>query len=232
MTINHHLSDVTLGAYTSGSLSEAMSLVAASHISSCPICFERQNRMEELGGAYLQSSVASTMSDAALQNTMNKLDEKDFELLSDAHNKDNIDHTSTNDVLTQNNISIIPRPLQNYLPENLDDITWKSLAPGIKHFAISDLHTDGGSLFMLNIAPGIRIPEHGHKGIELTQVLKGSFSDDVGYFTVGDIVDLDDDVEHQPVVGSDESCICLIASEAPLRFTGLVPRLVHFFSGM
>jgi putative transcriptional regulator len=118
------------------------------------------------------------------------------------------------------------------VPNNLDDIKWKSLAPGIKHYAISDLQTDGGSLFMLNIAPGTKIPEHGHNGIELTQVLKGSFSDAAGCFNVGDIVDLDDDVEHQPIVGSDESCICLIASQAPLRFTGLVPRLVHYFSGM
>ena len=40
MTIKHHLSDITLGAYVAGSLSEAMSLVAASHISSCPISLE------------------------------------------------------------------------------------------------------------------------------------------------------------------------------------------------
>jgi putative transcriptional regulator len=232
MTIKHHLSEVTLGAYVAGSLSESMSLVTASHISSCPICFERQNRMEELGGAYLHSSEPDVMSDGALDKVMMKLEEQVIKPTLDIDSKDVSARTSTNSLLTNENISTIPQPLQNYVPDNLDDIKWKSLAPGIKHFAIPDLQTDGGSLFMLNIAPGIKIPEHGHKGIELTQVLKGSFSDDVGHFSIGDIVDLDDEVEHQPVIGANENCVCLIASQAPLRFTGLVPRLVHYFSGM
>lgn len=232
MTIRHHLSDMTLGAYAAGTLGEAMSLVVASHISSCPICFERLNRMEELGGAYLQNSEPDIMSDCALQTILTRLDDQKLELKDNSANGEISNRSSTTDLSNVENNCTIPRPLQNYVPGNLNDVKWKSLAPGIKHYAITDLQTDGGSLFMLNIAPDTKIPEHGHKGIELTQVLKGSFSDDVGYFSVGDIVDLDDDVKHQPVVGSDESCICLIASQAPLRFTGLVPRLIHYFSDM
>lgn len=232
MTINHHLSDVTLAAYAAGSLGESMSLVAASHISSCPVCFERLNRMEELGGAFLQSADPEVISDDALHKIMKKLDEQDFEQASIPDLKEISLSPSYSDQDTNETNSSIPRPLKNYLPNDFEKIKWKVIAPGIKHFAISDLQTDGGSLYMLNIAPGTKIPEHGHKGIELTQVLKGSFSDDVGYFGTGDIVDLDDDVEHQPIVDSDEPCICLIASQAPLRFTGLVPRIFHYFSGM
>ena len=232
MTIKHHLSDITLGAFSAGSLSEALSFVAASHISLCPVCQKRQKKLEELSGAYLQNSEPSNISELALQNVMTKLDEHEQEQNSDHDLSDTSLHSSTDGVSHQVYGPMIAGPLQNYVPDNLNDIKWKSLAPGIKYFAISDLQTNGGTLSMLNIEPGVRIPEHGHQGIELTQVLKGSFSDDVGSFSVGDIADLDDDIKHQPIVGNNEPCICLIASEAPLRFTGLMPRLVHYFSGM
>ena len=232
MTIKHHLSDTTLGAFSAGSLSEALSFVAASHISLCPICQERQKKLEELGGVYLQSSEPSNISKLALKNTMTKLDEHEQEQSADPDRSDASLYSSTDGSSFQGYGPMISGPLQNYVPDNLNDIKWKSLAPGIKYFAISDLQTNGGTLSMLNIEPGVKIPEHGHDGIELTQVLKGSFSDDVGSFSVGDIADLDDDIKHQPIVGSNETCICLIASEAPLKFTGLMPRLVHYFSGM
>jgi putative transcriptional regulator len=232
MTIKHHLSDTTLGAFSAGSLSEGLSFVAASHVSFCPICQERQKKLEELGGVFLQSTEPSNISELALQNVLTKLDEHEQEQNSDPDPSDASLHSSTDGLSSQRHGPMIPGRQQNYVPDNLNDIKWKSLAPGIKYFAISNLQTNGGTLSMLNIEPGVKIPEHGHQGIELTQVLKGSFSDDVGSFGVGDIADLDDDIKHQPIVGSNEPCICLIASEAPLKFTGLMPRLVHYFSGM
>jgi putative transcriptional regulator len=163
---------------------------------------------------------------------MTRLDEHEQEQNSDPYYSDSSLQSSTDGPSFQGYGPLVPGRLKNYVPNNLNDVKWKSLAPGIKYCAISNLQTNGGTLSMLNIEPGVKIPEHGHQGIELTQVLKGSFSDDVGRFGVGDIADLDDDIKHQPIVGSNEPCICLIASEAPLRFTGLMPRLVHYFSGM
>ena len=230
MIIHHHLSDTTLGAFTAGALSEAISLVAASHISICPSCRKRLEKLEELGGVQLQSSEPEFMSKESLQKVMTKLGKQE---LRQESNLDNASmHLSSDGPSSHESNLNIPQPLQTYVPSRLEDFEWKSLAPGIEYFAISALKTAGGTLSMLRISPGVNIPEHGHQGIELTQVLKGSFSDSVGCFSVGDIADLDDDIKHQPIVDSNESCVCLIASEAPLKFTGLVPRLVHYFSGM
>ena len=230
MIIHHHLSDTTLGAFTAGSLSEATSLVAASHISLCPVCLKRQEELEELGGVHLQSSEPEFLSEEALQKVMTKLGKQE---LRQEPNLDNVSmHLSSNGPSSHESSLDIPQPLQPFVPDRLEDFEWKSLAPGVKYFAIPALQTAGGTLSMLKISPDVKIPEHGHQGIELTQVLKGSFSDAVGCFSVGDIADLDDDIEHQPIVNSNEACVCLIASEAPLKFTGLVPRLVHYFSGM
>ena len=232
MTIKHHLSDITLGAFSAGSLSEALSFVVANHIALCPICQDKFKKLEELGGAYLQNSEPENMSQLALKNVLTILDEQEQEQNSDPDLNDHSLNSSTDVQLSQDCRSVIPRPLQNYVPDSLNDVKWKSLAPGIKYFAIPDLETNGGTLSMLNIEPGVKIPEHGHQGIELTQVLKGSFSDDIGYFSVGDIADLDGDIEHQPTVGSNEPCICLIASEVPLKFTGFIPKVAHYFSRM
>jgi putative transcriptional regulator len=61
--------------------------------------------------------------------------------------------------------------------------------------------------------------------------LRGSFSDEVGRFCRGDVADLDDQIEHQPLVDSEEDCICLIATDAPLRFTTLFGKLVQPITG-
>jgi putative transcriptional regulator len=228
--IKHHLSDLTLGAFSAGSLTESISLVAASHISLCPSCLERLEKLEELGGTQLQRSEPEDMTQDALHKVMAKLGKQ--ELRQEPNPVNDLMYLSSGGPSLRGGTPKIPQPLQAYVPDKLENLEWKSLAPGIKYFAISTLQTAGGTLSMLKIAPSVNIPEHGHQGIELTQILKGSFRDEVGCFSVGDIADLDGDTIHQPIVDSDESCVCLIASEAPLKFTGIVPRLVNYFSGM
>jgi putative transcriptional regulator len=44
-------------------------------------------------------------------------------------------------------------------------------------------------------------------------VLTGSFSDSLGQYRAGDRVEMDDEVDHQPVVDRDGECICLAAVE-------------------
>jgi putative transcriptional regulator len=101
-----------------------------------------------------------------------------------------------------------------------------------KTYLLADVKAGQGSIRLLKISPGVAIPEHGHSGSELTLVLKGSFSDENGCFKPGDIADLDDDTEHQPISDSYQDCICLIVTENPLRFKSLVPKVVQYFSGM
>ena len=230
MSIHHHLSDATLGAFTAGALIESISLVVASHISNCPDCRKRRDQLEDIGGIQLQHTEPEDMSPDALEKVMIKLGKQKLPLASDPPN-DSISSFSNESSPRRGNPEI-PKPLRAYVPDRLEDVDWKSMAPGIKYFAIAGLNTADGTLSLLKIAPGVNIPEHRHQGIELTQVLKGSFSDEVGRFGVGDIADLDDDIEHQPIADTNEACICLIATEAPLKFTGLMPRLVQYFSGM
>ena len=96
-----------------------------------------------------------------------------------------------------------------------------------------DLNLGGaGACRLLRIKPGVSVPHHTHKGNELTMILRGSYSDDIGRFCKGDVADLDDQVKHQPIVDTEQECICLIATDAPLQFTGFMGRLAQPFIGL
>ena len=71
------------------------------------------------------------------------------------------------------------------------------------------------------------MPDHGHRGTELTLVLQGAFRDEVDRFGPGDLEIATDELEHTPVAEEGAPCICLAATDAPLRFRGLMPRLLQ-----
>ena len=85
---------------------------------------------------------------------------------------------------------------------------------------------------LLYIPAGSKVPDHGHRGLELTLVLAGSFYDEGAWFRRGDVEEADATVEHQPVAGPEEACICLAVTDAPLRFRSLIPRLAQPFLGI
>lgn len=126
----------------------------------------------------------------------------------------------------------VPRPLARLLKGGLDDIAWKTVAPGVAKHVLPASKTARSRLTLLRIAPGTKIPDHGHGGMELTLVLEGSYRDVFGRFGPGDIADLDEHAEHQPVVDSPEACICLVATEAPTRFKGFFGRLLQPIVGI
>lgn len=104
---------------------------------------------------------------------------------------------------------------------------WKSLGFGVKQALLSE--GEEGSLRLLYIPGGRAMPEHGHHGLEMTLVLQGSFSDDEGLFGPGDVEIGHDALEHTPIATPGVDCICLAATDAPLRFKSLVPRLFQPF---
>ena len=55
-----------------------------------------------------------------------------------------------------------------------------------------------GTLRLLLIPAGQAVPEHGHRGLELTLVLSGAFSDATGHFQAGDLEVADEALGHTP----------------------------------
>jgi putative transcriptional regulator len=106
-------------------------------------------------------------------------------------------------------------------------LKWQSLGRGVKQ---AILKTDGeASARLLRIPGGQAMPDHGHKGTELTLVLQGAFMDGNRRYGRGDVDVATEETEHTPVAEAGQECICLAVSDGRLKFHGLLPRLAQPF---
>ena len=220
MTINHHLDDATILAHAAGTLGEAHGFAVATHLAYCSQCRGAVRQAEKLGGSLLLEQETKAVSNTCRSATLASLDAV-IGVAATAKRK-SADHQSG-----------IPAVLCNLLNNvTLDDLKWKTKGPGLASFEIGLSQNNNTHLQLLRIGPGRKMPEHGHGGEELTVVLRGSYSDHTGRYGVGDVADLDEDIEHQPTIDSDVACICLVATEAPTKFRSFWARLAQPFIGI
>jgi putative transcriptional regulator len=216
-TINHHLDEATIVAFAAGTLPEAHGFVAATHVAYCDHCREAVRAAERLGGGLLMAEAGSAVTNNCRAATLANLDAV---------------ATSVQPVAAKTP-GEVPAVLCNLLGNStLSDLHWKKKAPGVATFEVPLSKSGKTHLQLLRIGSGRAMPEHGHGGEELTLILRGSYKDHTGRYLVGDVADLDGDTEHQPVVDSDEDCICLVATEAPARFKSVWARLAQPFIGI
>jgi putative transcriptional regulator len=78
---------------------------------------------------------------------------------------------------------------------------------------------------LLHIEPGGSVPEHTHKGFELTVLIAGSFSDEAGEYVAGDFIMLDKHHQHHPV--SEKGCLCFTVANDSLHFTQGINKLLN-----
>ena len=220
MSVVHHLDQATVVRYASGDLDEAFSVIVASHLAMCSTCRKAVRAAEELGGCLLDKQDDAPMSDDLFDRLMDGI-------VSDPTSPDVDVRPAARSVDGD-----VPLPLRRYVGPSLDGVRWKRAAPGIRRHRIDLGGRTGSSLYMLHIAPGMALPEHGHGGNEMTLILSGAYNDMFGRFGSGDIADLDEDVEHKPIVEDGAACVCLVATEAPTRFKDVVSRLLQPIVGI
>ena len=210
--VAHHPSSDLLISYGAGALGECWSLALATHLSLCPSCRSGVEAIEEIGGILLQSSEPNQMPESALRSVMAKLD-----IIPNDDQKVSLSPT----------ISVLPQPLRDYVGSDFDAMRWKAIGGGVGHINVEA--GDQGHAHLLKIPPGRPVPEHGHNGRELTLVLTGSFEDGSVTFNRGDLQDVGEETVHRPVAGRNEGCICLVVTDAPLNFKGMLPKIAQPF---
>ncbi|MCE6951125.1 ChrR family anti-sigma-E factor [Cereibacter sphaeroides] len=210
MTIRHHISDSLLLAHSSGNLPEAFGLVVATHISLCDECRARLAAFEAVGGSLMEDAAPVAMAAGSLAAVMSRLDRR----IETPRPVRRLDPRA-------------PAPLADYIGGSLDAVRWRPLGGGVRQ---AILPTGGEAIARLLWIPGGQsVPDHGHRGMELTLVLQGAFRDETDRFGPGDLEIADEEMEHTPVAEAGPDCICLAATDAPLRFNSLLPRLVQPF---
>jgi putative transcriptional regulator len=214
--ITHHLSDALLMGYSAGVLPEAFNIVVAAHVSMCDECRARLVEFDAVGGEVVATGETAEMAPDSLARTLAAIAEAPADADSDDDRP-----------WAQSGPGALPRPVCDYIGGDLDAVKWRRVGGGVRQ-AILPTSADA-SARLLHIPAGCAVPDHGHAGTELTLVLQGAFSDETDRFGAGDVEVADADLDHQPVAEEGADCICLAATDAPLKFNSMLPKLAQPF---
>ena len=214
MTHVHPPEDL-LWDYHRGRLSPGMRLVVRTHMDLCPQCRSELRLFDQVGGALLEEIEGVAMSDTALDLAMARIERPD----------------------EPEPAAAIKRPafLEGFdLPESLKTANipgryWA--APGVWIAPVKfDEDTQGTKTYLMFVRRGMVMPEHTHRGCEITLMLKGTFNDLNGSYSRGDFVLCDETIQHSPAVGADEDCLCLVAQDGLILPKTLLGKLLQPFA--
>jgi putative transcriptional regulator len=220
MSIRHHPADATLMGFAAGTLSEPFSIVVSAHLEFCPQCRRTSRTMAALGAATMQGVTPVALQQGALEHVLSLLDVRP----SDGVSRQPALPASAGD---------LPEALATVLGCSIDAIKWRKVSRGAEdHRVIFPSKQGVHSLRFLRAKPGMTLPEHAHVGTELTLVLRGALRDGDGLYGAGDVTDMDDEGTHSPKVEGADTCICVIANEAPSHYTQLKMRIFQKLAGI
>lgn len=209
MTPQHHIADDLLLSYAAGSLADGWCLAVATHLSLCPQCRKRLAAAEAAGGVLLDTRESEPLPPDSWADVRARLGTP-----------------PKPEPVEQPQTAALPKALRDYVGGDLDAIRWTALgtAGAQARLRTADRETQ---VRLLRIPAGRPVPEHGHRGRELTVVLSGAFTDGAVRFERGDVEDADVEIEHIPTATAEADCICLAVTDAPLRFRSWLVRLVQ-----
>lgn len=234
---DRHAPEAMLAAYAAGSLPYPFAVLVAAHVSLCDECRARLEAHRTVGGLALERLAPAAVSAEARRRTLAALDEPSLGPNSGSNfgpdsgpdsgstfgSSLGPDSGAEPEAPSARGAGLYPAPLAALTGPA--GPRWRSLGFGAKQAILWS--GAAGDLRLLSIPAGQAVPEHGHRGLELTLVLAGAFSDASGLFRAGDLEVADEGVEHTPHATPEAPCLCAAATDAPLRFRALLPRLLQ-----
>ena len=214
MATHHHPQPELLTEYAAGTLSLAQLACISAHFNYCHDCQRTAEQLQDVGAALFEAQDAAPVGDALLNTVLARLDEAP--------------PLSYRRPRGERSQSGIPALLQRLMSGDFSDLAWRKITSAL---SIAYLKTgDPNYEFALyQIKAGGTIPDHDHRGSEMTLVLEGGFSDDRGTYHPGDFTFRQASEAHAPRALPGQDCICLAVLDAPLRFTGWKHRWMNPF---
>ena len=222
-TVANHPSSAVLLDYVTGSLGFAHRCVLATHLRSCSTCQDTVLFLERIGNQLFSAAKPVEPPSDLLDKCLASISQ---EKLSRGKRKK-----------AKNPLEVAHEAAGMVPPPSLDDmepgrLRW--LAPGLWHRTL--WHDEYSTLHFIRVKPGVAMPGHRHRGLELTCVLSGAYRDGGGrLYTAGDVSEEDDDEEddlrrdedHFVVADLSQDCVCVMATTGRLLFSGWMARLLQ-----
>lgn len=212
-----HPEEKLLQGFAEGTLSAGLNVVISAHVEQCVSCRKKTSELEAKATVdWLQAADEETAKTPSFEGMV-------ADITSKAQSKESaeMDNSVTEIHMLDHSVKL-PKVLAKVASEGL---VWKKLAGGINQASVTlDDQTQCEFLYM---KPGSQVPVHKHQGTEVTLVLDGSFSDELGNYRPADFVVRDKTHTHQPA--SEEGCLCFAVLDSPLTFTSGLARLLNPF---
>lgn len=201
MSISSHPSAELLIDHVRGRLPLAPGLTVAAHAELCPLCRRTAGLLEDVAGQALAGLPEAKLSPDALQEALSRIRSE----VRDPQPRARLERMDVD----------VPTAAAAVGFES-----WRWVAPGI-HVAKSKARADEGwRTFLLRVRPGGALPAHGHQGDELVCVLQGGFTDGDHWFWEGDFAEASGAEPHRLIAAEGAPCICIVSTQAPLRWRG------------
>lgn len=217
--INFHPDLAHLRAFAEGTCPTDLALMISAHIDMCPRCQALAMQAQEDIGSEIfsvsrQGKDVQADFDDMLQHIM-QAPEIDIPSITPSSNILELDGKRFE----------LPRALARYTEKTGN---WSRLVGKLWQAPV-DLGQEGQANFIY-MEKGGKVPEHTHKGTEITLVIDGQFSDGLADYDCGDFTIMDGTNKHMPYSEADEGCLVFTMVDKPLHFTSGLARLLNPFS--
>ena len=219
--IHHHPADELLLSLAAGAMPVGLRLVMQTHLELCSACRAREMALRAVGGVLLEEQPAAPLRGDALVRVLGRIDSLEAEPSAAAAPR----KLTSPPPLPAG--AVWPRALAHCTPTR-----WRWIGPGMRWSRVMVPSDPDANVFLLRIGAGKYLPQHTHRGVEMTQIIYGRFHDGRALFGPGDFDVADADINHQPVVQDGGECICVAAVEGRLMFDGLIARWLGALVGM
>lgn len=210
--INFHPTRQLLENHSAAELPLSLSIAVSAHIEMCPACQSMQaeiiDKQATTSWQPASSPELSEQDGAAMFDSMFESIVAQKPQLALSKKTVTPAHTSVSGKTYK-----LPTALRSFTK-----LKWS----GLGSISRARVNNDDGKIRsnLLHIDKNGRIPQHTHKGYELTLLLDGSFEDKSGVYDKGDFIWLNSEDEHSPF--TKDGCLCYTVQDAPLHFiTGI-----------
>tara|TARA_R110002072_G_scaffold136124_2_gene278254 strand:- start:243676 stop:244383 length:708 start_codon:yes stop_codon:yes gene_type:complete len=224
--VSFHPDSKFLTDFAAGSLPLSEAVCVAAHLEFCAKCRSHVQQLSDLGAqimARLEPVQTEQPADEGFDQLMQKIDADALNPADVASAEPAADSTPQSAAP-----SFLPRVVQKLAQGSLQDLDWVQLGKSLR-IAPVNIGKGNRETSIYDIKAGGRMPEHEHRGEEITVLLKGSFSDAEGKYVRGDFVVRHAGERHQPTATLDTDCICLVSLEQPVRPSSIWYRLLEPF---
>ena len=215
--IKFHPSNQQLSQFADGTLSSTEALIVSAH---CDMCSHCSNKVE----LYVESNAEEAFPESLHSS------EGEFSSMLDMITSQEVDagiqvEPKNHIIDLDGKTFVLPRTLTRFA----DSIgNWSHLVGKLWQAPV-DIGGDTVANFIY-MEKGGSVPEHTHRGTEMTLVKNGEFSDGISEYDTGDFMVMNGDHKHSPGTEADEGCLVFSIVDKPLHFTSGWARLINPFS--